>query len=146
MATEVPGTRQEAHLVVADGVEFGAVATRDRLRRRQRQALEIHELAVAFDAEIEVRARGEARHAHQADTLALHDALAIVDEDARQVHVKRVVAVDMLNLDQVAVFALASRKNHAAVADRLHGRARGRAVIGPNARGIPSESDGNGDS
>src|SRR6185437_501157 len=48
------GNRQEAHLVVADGVEFGAVATRDRLRRRQRQTLEIHELAVAFDAEIEV--------------------------------------------------------------------------------------------
>jgi len=71
------------HCSIAGSGEFGPVALRDWIGGGQGEALEIQKLAVLLNAEIEMGASCEARHADEADALALLDVLAGADEDSR---------------------------------------------------------------
>src|SRR5574337_1052605 len=70
---------------------------------------------------------------------ALLAALARAHQQAREVHVQRLVAVRMLEVDQVAGAALASGKHHTARADGLHRRADRRTVINAQVRAVHFE-------
>ena len=87
------------HCGVASGSKLGPVALRDWIGGGQAEAFEIQKLAVLLDAEIEMRAGGEAGHADEADALALFYVLAGADEDAREVHVIGGVTVGVLDFD-----------------------------------------------
>src|SRR5947209_8049475 len=60
---------------------------------RKLQVLEVAVGTVLHDAEIEVRASGQAGAADQADALALLDALPTANQHAREVHIHRFVPV-----------------------------------------------------
>src|SRR5271155_1579234 len=128
--------RHQRHCVVPGRCEFVPVALRYWIGWGQREALEVQEFFAALDAEIQVRAGGEAGHAHQANPLALFDALAGMHQHARKVHVISGVTVVVLDLDQVAGAAFSAGENHAAIADRLHGSAGGRGVINAQVRAV----------
>ncbi len=72
--------------------EIVPVLERHRLGRRKLEAKEIDELAVAGQAEIEVRPRGEPGCARPADDLALANLLAGLNEEGREVKVVRLEA------------------------------------------------------
>ena len=128
--------REKADSVIARGGEFVPVALCDGIAWRQRQPLEIQKFAAALNAEIKMRASGQAGHADKADALALLDALARAHQNAREMHVVGFVAVGVLNFDYVPCPAFRSRENNFAVADGLHRRAGGRAVIDSEMRPV----------
>src|SRR5277367_469892 len=122
--------------VIARGCEFVPVAFGYWIGWGQREAFKIQEFFAALDAEIQVRAGGEAGHADEADPLTLFDALAGMYQHARQVHVISGVTVVVLNLYQIARAAFPAGENHAAVADGLHGSAGGGGVINAQVRAV----------
>src|SRR5690349_12785563 len=77
-----------------------------------------------------MRSGGETGHADQSDALTLLDALSAAYEDAREVQVESIVAVDVGDLHHVAAVAAASRERDFAVRDCLHRRSDGRGVVG----------------
>src|SRR5215469_5940665 len=91
--------RHVGHGGVAECCEFRPVTFRDWIGGGQAEAFEIQELAVLLDAEIEMRAGGEAGHADEADALALLHMLAAANEDAGEMHVVGGVAVGVLDFD-----------------------------------------------
>jgi hypothetical protein len=80
---------------------------------------------------VQVRAGGPARHAHEADRVALQDAGACLEVlgELRHVPVHRRVIALVLDVDDVAVAVLPARELDHAVGRHAHRRALGRRVI-----------------
>ena len=87
-------------------------------RKLERQ--EIPELAMLLDPKIEMRAGCEAGAAAECDGLPLVNALAAVDQDARQVKVESLISHGVTDLDFAAAAPVPTGKNHGSVAYGLH--------------------------
>src|SRR5579883_1249294 len=108
------GILQQREELLAQSGEFRPILLGNRIRGRQAEPFEILVLPVVQNAEIEMRAGGEARAADKANHSPDFDALACVNKHAGQMQVHRLVTVGMGDLDDVAFAALASGKDDAA--------------------------------
>src|SRR5579883_2424254 len=124
------GILQQREELLAQGGEFRPILLGNRIRGRQAEPFEILVLPVVQNAEVEMRARGQAGAAYKTNHLSHGDALASMHKHAGQMQIHRLVTVGVGDLDDVALAPFARGDDNATRADGLNGRPDGSAIVG----------------